>query len=153
MGILRGVERARRPRGGKDKEKGDGAAGADPSETVGGNVVEGGGTKTGGASAAAAAAIDAIEQVVMGLANGKEEVADVPPPIVDASATAAGVAPTAATAAPNSPPPDRANQTQKAGKGGKQRLDPTTKRKLDDLENNNINTIDAEISEENPTGK
>jgi len=99
MGI---VEKARRPKPGKDKA----ADGAAPEPASADTAAEGGGK---GTSAAAAAAVDAIEKLVQGLGRGQDEAKEGEAvPIGDEQPAAA---------APEAKPAAAAAKTKGAGRG------------------------------------
>merc|ERR1712232_988801 len=149
--ILSVIEKVRRPRVGK--EKAEGPAGTNPAEVAASNAVEeGSGPKTG-VNAAAAAALDAIEQTVKGLTQGKEEMSDVPQPVVDANSSAVDTTATIAAAVPASQPRDSEGQAQKSGNGDKRKLEPGRKKKMDDSEDVGIGSKDDENNEENVKGR
>lgn len=114
------VEKARRPRSGKEKGATDGPAGGDPEAN---SVPAEGGIKSG-TSAAAAAALDAIEQTVNGLAQGKDDMADQPKPIVDGEASVGATAPAA-------PATSSRAGAGKVGRGGKRKPEHVASGDLD----------------------
>lgn len=110
--LLTVVEKARKPRPGKERAGAEApAADAEAGGAAAGGAEAGGGAAKGGTSAAAVAAIDAIEQTVTALAHGKEDAPDQPTPIADGEAGAS----TAVTPAVSSTQPARAGP----GRGGR----------------------------------
>jgi len=121
--LLGVVDRARRPRPGREKGAAEAAAGPEPEAS---SVANEAGAK-GGAGAAAAAALDAIEQTVTGLARGQAE-AEPPKPITDDVAAATATV----TATPASTPSLQGRGgISKHGKGGKRKAEASASRDAD----------------------
>jgi len=139
------VEKARKPRAGKNV--GGGApSGQEAEDTAAGNANAESTAPKGGMSPAAAAALDAIEKTVLGLARGQDEVPiDPPKPIDDGSVNVAQVVDGATV---SSHPSSSSSGT----KGGVKRKNLEQTEDADEAMNGKAGSADADAKESRRRG-